>query len=678
MLVTINHYLCTVEYAFVILASLISVTVTAQSDWQDALRNWMTVEDVEEAYSEEAMELLAEMSENKINLNQTSREELQMLPFLSAQQVEGIVEYIDRYHPLQSLNELMMITSLDWDTRQLLQYFVYIGDEAPKRIWPTLKEVQQYGKQQLLATVKVPFYERKGDRKGYQGYRYRHDIRYQFNYYDRIKFGLTAAQDAGEPFFANKNKLGYDHYSYYFQIRKMGKLEELNLGMYRVQMGMGLVMNTGFYLGKTAILSSLGRSANILTAHTSRTASGYLQGAAATVRLSDHWRLTAFASWRSIDATLNSNGSVRTIIDDGYHRTQTELDKKNNTHELDLGVRVGWKPSDKNGLPFLNLNVVYTHFDRRITPYAATASQKYRRYALAGNDFVNASLDYGYTNHRFSFSGEMAINRDGALATIHTLSYRLSETWSAMLLHRYYGLRYTALHARSFNEGSSVQNEHGIYAGLTWTPSRTLQLQGYADYAHFLGPRYQVSATSDAFDANILARVSYNKCKIEARYRYHLTQRDNTEHTFLQNRHGHRTRLRLTVPISIVTLQTQADGVLVNSRLVNSRGIMLSQQATCQYRALRFDANVGWFRTDDYESRLYQYEHSVLYDYSFPMYYGHGLRYSCTVRVDWHRWMFSAKFGVTNYFDRSVISSGLQQIDRSSQPDLLLQARYKF
>jgi hypothetical protein len=35
----------------------------------------------------------------------------------------------------------------------------------------------------------------------------------------------------------------------------------------------------------------------------------------------------------------------------------------------------------------------------------------------------------------------------------------------------------------------------------------------------------------------------------------------------------------------------------------------------------------------------------------------------------------SAKLGVTNYFDRSVISSGLQQINASSMTDLLLQLR---
>jgi hypothetical protein len=46
-------------------------------------------------------------------------------------------------------------------------------------------------------------------------------------------------------------------------------------------------------------------------------------------------------------------------------------------------------------------------------------------------------------------------------------------------------------------------------------------------------------------------------------------------------------------------------------------------------------------------------------------------------RADLGRWSFSAKIGTTNYFDRAVISSGYQQINASSQTDLLFQFRLK-
>ena len=55
---------------------LLTVPVAAQSDWHEALREWLTAEDVEESYGEELLEQLEERAQTPINLNQTCREEL--------------------------------------------------------------------------------------------------------------------------------------------------------------------------------------------------------------------------------------------------------------------------------------------------------------------------------------------------------------------------------------------------------------------------------------------------------------------------------------------------------------------------------------------------------------------------------------------------------------------------
>ena len=670
-------------------ATMSQQTQLPVGDWQDAFRSWLSGDEVSEEYGEETFELLSDLAEHPLNLNQSTRSQLEQLPFLSSQQVEELVAYMDRYRPLRSLSELQMIESLDRDTRRLLTCFVVIGDTLVphQSVKSVLGHLFRDGHATIEGTFRQPLYKRKGDYEGYLGYPQRHDLRLQFASRDQLKFGLTAAQDAGEPFFSNSNHLGYDHYSYYFQLRRMGRLEELNLGMYRVQLGMGLVMNSSFYMGKLASLQSLGRSTHALSAFTSRSIDDYLQGAAATVRLSSDWRLTAFASYRPIDATLNSDGTVRTIVTDGYHRTPAEMEKKNNTHETDLGFSLAWTPSHPHYSSHISLNAVYTRYDRPLVPYVSTASssQSYRKYYPEGSSFFNASLDYGLTSARFSLSGETALNDLGALAAIHTASLRATDQLSLMLLHRYYDKRYTSCHARSFSEGSTTQNEHGLYLGATWTPSRKFLLQGYADYAHFPFLRYRVSAPSDALDAFLLARTYYNIGTFEARYRFRIRQRDDAEHTQVINRNEHRARLRFSCPVissdvtgaPSLTLQTQVDGVVLNSREQTSQGVMVSQQASFRYRGLRFQGYFGWFRSDDYDSRLYQYEPSVLHDFSFPAFYGHGIRYSLMARTDWGRLTFLAKIGTTNYFDRAVISSGLQQINASSQTDLLLQVLLK-
>ena len=135
---------------------------------------WMTAEDMEESDGEETMEWLEERANNKINLNQTTYEELAELPFLTTQQVEGMIDYISHYYPIRTLNELTMIAALDQQTRELLRHFVYVGEEKKKSVWPAWSEMAAYGRHTLTATGKIPFYERAGDRNGYLGYPYRH------------------------------------------------------------------------------------------------------------------------------------------------------------------------------------------------------------------------------------------------------------------------------------------------------------------------------------------------------------------------------------------------------------------------------------------------------------------------------------------------------------------------
>lgn len=86
----------------------------------------------------------------------------------------------------------------------------------------------------------------------------------------------------------------------------------------------------------------------------------------------------------------------------------------------------------------------------------------------------------------------------------------------------------------------------------------------------------------------------------------------------------------------------------------------------------------GYFHTDDYLSRIYVYERSTLYNFSFPSFFGEGIRYAMIAQVKViPRLTFIVKLATTDYFDRNAIGSGLQQIDHSSQTDLTLQLKWR-
>ena len=141
-------------------------------------------------------------------------------------------------------------------------------------------------------------------------------------------------------------------------------MESLIVGRYSVSAGMGLVMNNSFSLGKTAMLQDFGRQRNALRPFTSASESGYLQGVAATIRLSDNLRLTPFLSYRKTDATLNEDGTVSSLIYTGYHRSQSEINKQNNTSISVGGANAQWTHGDLS----LGATAIYTHLSRPLNP----------------------------------------------------------------------------------------------------------------------------------------------------------------------------------------------------------------------------------------------------------------------------------------------------------------------
>ena len=641
-----------------------------QRPWEQYLNEVMTVEDAGSTAWEQTYELLCELEQHPLNINRATREQLEELPFLSAQQVESIMAYLWRYGRMESLGELMMISELDYTQRRLLTYFIYIDEqetENDRQQVPHLRNIAKYGHHELITTGRVPFYERKGDNNGYLGPKYRHWLRYQFTYNEQVKAGIVGAQDAGEPFFANKNKKGYDYYSLYVQLRNIGRLESLVVGNYRVSMGMGLVMNNSFSLGKLAMLQNLGRSAYTLRAHSSRSA-GSLFGAATTIDLGKGLKLTAFASYSPTDATLNKDGTIATILDTDYHRTETEMGKKHNLHLMKTGGSLRY---NAHGIR-LGVNTLYTYLDKMLKPNTSTL---YRRHYPQGSDFLNLSIDYGYATPQWSLSGETATDRKGHLATINSVSLRLSDVTSLMVLQRFYSYAYTSLDAQSFSDGGKVQNESGIYLGWAWQPSQAFRLNAYTDYAYFAWARYQVSQSSYSWDNLLQATWQKAGWTLNGRYRFRLRQKDGEDKKTLTNQLEHRGRLGIDYagPHGL-TGRLQIDGC----RVQDGWGAMVSSSLSYTRQWLRLNAGIGYFHTDNYDSRLYLYENGPLYTYSMTQFYGEGIRYWLMARAGiGKRLMLTAKIGVTDYFDRTVIGSSYQQVDGSSLTDLDLQVRWK-
>lgn len=659
---------------FLFLLSVASLTVSGQeyNGWESVLQEVIANDEDEIDTWENLYATLCDMEDQPLDINTATDEEIGTIPFLTAEQVEDICEYRYRYGPIISLDELVAVSSLDYYRRKLLRYFTYVSEKTyTKDKFPSLSDIWKYGRNELATLVKIPTYERKGDKKGYAGYPLKHWVRYNFTYGQYVKIGFTASQDSGEPFLSGVNNMGYDFYSFYGVVRNLGKFQTIAIGKYKLSTGMGLVLNSNFSMGKLSVLSNLGRNINTIRAHSSTTEYGYFQGAAAKMSISQNISAMAFVSYRPQDATLDSLGNAKTIVTSGYHRTKSEIAKKSNTYAFASGLNVNYI---YNGF-HIGTTAVFTHYNRNLLPDRKTL---YKRYNARGNDFLNLSVDYGIARGKFSFNGETATNKKGALSTINVLSIDLMDNLNLMFLHRFYSYKYTSLYACSFGNSSNAQNEHGIYAGIDWKPLTGLSVKAFADFSYSPWAKYLVSRSSHYSDNMIAVNYQRNNWYLSMRYRFKYKQGDNENNTALIDNFKHTARLSLKYSDDRFSSQTSGD-MSFSRYKENGHGFMVSEDIAFNIGFFKVQGAVRYFNTNNYESRIYAYEFCPLYSFSIPSFYGEGIRYALMFHARPWDWLtLNAKIATTNYFDRATIGSSYQMINASSQTDIEIQARIKF
>ena len=657
--------------------------------WEEFVERMTTEEEREQTSWQHLYEELAERHAHPFNLNELTREQLETLPFLTSEQIEELLAYVYVHKPVLTLSELQLVEGLDYDTRAMLSLFVYAGEVGKQTAPLRWKNLGKYGEHEFIARVDIPFYYRKGyyryppdvleqyPNRRYLGTRFYHSIRYQYDYGTRLSAGFVVENDAGEPFFGRGNK-GYDFYSYYFLLHDVGRMRTLALGNYRLNFGQGLVMNNQFVLGKQSVLTGIYSRNKGIKKHSSTSEDDYLRGMAAAWQFG-RVGLTGFYSFRERDATLKDE-FITSLKTDGYHRTPLDMSKKHNVHNHLAGLHLSYETPTFN----IGLTGVYTVFNRAFKP-----QRSYQQYDPRGREFGALGVDYRWDGHRFSFVGETALGGNGALATLNALAYRFSPSWSVLVLHRYYAKDFEGIHARAFEEGGRVRNENGLYVGMEAALGDKLKATAYVDFFRFPAPKYRVSVPGSKgvevftqFTGRMGERVDWL-----LRYRFKNKGKDFTmeddgrKGTAPDDRHTVKTQFRWQAMPEWM-LKTTLD--YVHKSFIsegNEQGFQLSQSVAWRPSAkpVQCEAGGSYFHTDSYDTRVYSYERGLLYTFSFPSSYGHGVH-----AYLWGSWSVNklftviAKYVYTGYFDRDRIGSGTQEIEGRHKQDLQLQLRVRF
>lgn len=623
---------------------------------------------------------------NPIDLNKTDGRELHDLLFLSVPQIENLLEHRKESGDFISTQELQSIIGFDLRTVQYLLPFVTVSgnmhyhDFTVKNLLKSKQEVMlRYGR--LLHRAKG-YTITDTTRSRYLGDPNRYTVRYRLNYNNKIQLSINMDKDAGEFFFKDKQRHGFDFYAASLSIRDLGKVKQVVIGDFALQIGQGLTMWNGLSFGKGSMIESSARQGIGLRQYTSLNEANFLRGIAGTLSLGK-FEFTPYISYRKIDGNMekvNDDWVISTLSISGLHRTPTEQRYKNAIGQLAYGGNLLYS---KNRLK-IGGNFVSTHLEG--IKVAGKAPEN--KYDFEGNLLRNASLYYNYTFRNSYFFGEVATNFDDGYAWLAGVMTSITPKFSTVLLYRDYQKNYHSFFAQSMGENSSTKNEKGLYTGIVFHPSRKIQWTTYLDVFKFPWLRYRALAPSSGYD--IMSQFSYiwyKKGQISLRFRYRVKEENTSalknEPVFLATVNKYQLRLESKYKLSnIWSVRSRLEGIqYLKESEQKEYGWMAYQDLFFNPHNSKIAINIrlAYFHTDSYNTRIYAFENDVLYASSFPVYYQKGWRMYNNIRYRIHRnidlWTKIAAF---YYPELEKIGSGLDEIQGNIKSEVKVQLRLQF
>jgi len=630
-------------------------------------------------------------AKNPINLNRTTREELQRLPFLSDIQIENIQAHLYKFGKLQTIYELQLIEGLDMtDIRSMLP-FVFVGDadDTFKKIY--WHDVVKFGKHEMFIRFDKGVETKEGyqflpeedenaaeeNSKNYFGNALYHSLKYRFHFKDRIMVGITAEKDAGEQFLGNKN-VGYDFYSAYAQVNNIGKVKTLVVGDFRANFGQGLVLRPDFGMGKSSYVLNVSPRNSGLKKYGSTDEINFFRGAGATVRLGE-FDVTAFYSNKMIDGDT-VNGVFSSMYKTGLHRTESEFDKKHTINQQVMGGNATFTHSSFQ----VGFTAVHTILDNRLE----VDKSVYNYFYFSGNKQTTGGFNYRLRWYKINLFGETGMTDNGAVATLNGFTFSPLSQVSLVALHRYYSPEYDTFYATAFSETSRINNESGFYLGAEIRPYKRWKVAAYVDSYRFPWAKYGIDAPSIGTD--YLMQIDFaakRNISMFWRFKYeekqsNLTQDEEVMPLVVPTK---KTSLRynLNYYFGKFSFKNVIEGNLARQADADwTYGIIASQDVSYTFSSipLKVDVRFQFFDAVNYDNRLYSYEKDVLYAFSIPMYFGLGSRYYLNVKYELtNRLSFWFKIAQTVYADeRELMSSGNETIMGNRKTDMRLMMKLDF
>jgi len=626
---------------------------------------------------------------NPLDLNKVTDEQLRSLYILNQEQINSIITYRLNAGTFISVYELQTI--LDREAFLKIIPFVTVPDATQsfnKNIFKRITTEQnnylllRWGRtveQQQGYSEKASVYNR------YAGPPDNFYARFRTSRLGDFSLGFTMKKDAGETINWNPSKkyYGFDYLSFHIQAMNKGNVKNLIVGDYQAQFGQGITLGSVFGIGKNGEVVNTMRRTNLgFLPYTSTYEAGYFRGAALSYSLWRNFTLHTMVSSRGRDGslqidTLSSTADFLSSFSyTGLHRSPTEVANRNALTESNLASIVQFNKKSFDAGMILH----HTQFSKPLL----RSPSLYNQFEFNGTDNTNAGAYLNYNLSNYSFFSEFSQTINQGRAVVAGILTSLTPSLEASLVYRKFDRNFYSFYGNAIAESSIPQNESGMYWGWKYSFNKKYSLACYLDLFSFPWLKYRSYAPSDG--SEWLVRLNMRPTKtvsVFLQVREESKQRNlGINNNLYLTGNGVKRNYWINCDYAANERLTFRSRVQYSSYSLAGKttvGMVLIQDVTCAIGRVSITGRFALFDTDDYDNRQYAYEQDAWLSFTFPAYYGKGIRnylliqYRFTRRMDlWVRW------SQTRYADRSTIGSGGETITGDTRNDVKLQARIRF
>jgi hypothetical protein len=622
---------------------------------------------------------------HQLPLASLTRKNLGRIPFLDTNQIRNILKYIEETGPILSVHELQSIPGLDTATTRKLLPCLVPGD--PSQGLPlTFHNAARHGRHALVFTLSHGLEEKKGYRTdAYAGSAYKEVFRYSYTFSNRIKAAMSGEKDAGEQFFGPTQKYGMDYYAGYFALTNTGFIKDLIIGNFTASFGQGIVTGTGSRMGSVIGFNPPLRVSQGVRGSSSVYEGGYQRGVAASLKFK-RIMVSGFFSRHERDAsvsgidTLDEMGqTVSSLSATGYHRTASEIARKNLLKETLAGGNISFYGNFFRA----GLTLQYASWDLRIDP----SLKPYNALSFRGKELTNTGGDFILRLRYISLFAEAGTSFNGSWAWIAGLLAEPAQGVTFSVTARDYDPSCLSVFSNAAGQGGQTSNERGCLLNVNARLFPDLMLAAYADIYRHPWLRYRVNSPSEGMEAGLLG--TYTGCRsvvFTGRILFRKYEQNLTEPSVAVPSTGSFSTMGVRLqadwqPVATVTLKTMFE---LKSGLEGFPGKPSGWLAVQEVRTdlwkrkIQLAFRYGLFNVPGWDFRIYSYEPDLRGSFSVPAYDGSGIRVMLllqgriTRHVEW--WL---KYGISWYEDKTTIGSGLEEIQGNVQSEIKVQVAVK-